>query len=76
MKMLQEGKHYEQLVVVVGPFVRFNRLGYFDYGKKQSRVAALISGVALMAFPYFVTNAYLSLLIGIALPALPFFLKY
>ncbi|MDA8422118.1 MAG: hypothetical protein M0Z89_02165 [Nitrospiraceae bacterium] len=51
-------------------------MGYFVYGKKQSRVAALISGVALMAFPYFVSNAYLSLLIGIALMALPFFLRY
>jgi len=28
-------------------------MGYFVYGKKQSRVAALISGVALMALPFF-----------------------
>ena len=51
-------------------------MGYFVYGKKQSRVVALISGMTLMVFPYFVSNAYLSLLIGIALMALPFFLRY
>jgi hypothetical protein len=51
-------------------------LGYFVYGKKQGRFAALLSGAGLMVFPYFVSNAWLSILIGIALMALPFFWQY
>ncbi len=48
-------------------------LGYFIYGKKQGRAVPMVSGVALMAYPYFVTNSYLTVLIGIVLMALPYF---
>ena len=51
-------------------------MGYFVYGKKQQRAVALISGIALMVFPYFVSSVYLSILIGIVLMALPFFIRY
>lgn len=51
-------------------------LGYFVYGKKQQRGAALFSGIALMTFPYFVSNIFLSLVIGIVLMALPFFVQW
>jgi len=51
-------------------------MGYFVYGKKQQRALALLSGVALMVFPYFVSNVWLSIVIGIALMALPFFIQY
>ncbi len=51
-------------------------LGYFVYGKKQRRGIPLLSGVALMAFPYFVSNSFLIVLIGIVLMALPYFIKY
>jgi hypothetical protein len=51
-------------------------MGYFVYGKKQGRFAALISGVGLIIFPYFVSNVWLSIVIGIALMALPFFWRY
>jgi hypothetical protein len=51
-------------------------MGYFVYGKKQQRVGALLSGVGLMVFPYFVSNVWLSIVIGIALMALPFFIRY
>jgi hypothetical protein len=51
-------------------------LGYFVYGKKQRRGIPLLSGVALMAFPYFVTNSFLMVFIGIVLMALPFFIQY
>ena len=50
-------------------------LGYFVYGKKQGRPVPLISGVALMCYPYFVSNTYLLAAIGAALSALPFVLK-
>jgi len=51
-------------------------MGYFIYGKKQGQVVAMLSGVALMAFTYFVTNAIFIVLIGIMLMALPYFLRY
>ncbi len=50
-------------------------MGYFLYGKKQGRIAALVSGIALMVFPYFVTNWFFIVLIGMALMALPYFVK-
>jgi hypothetical protein len=51
-------------------------MGYFVYGKKQQRVVALLSGVGLMVFPYFISNAWLSIVIGVALMALPYFFRY
>ena len=50
-------------------------LGYFVYGKKQKAVVPLVCGIALMVFPYFVTNTILLVSIGGALMALPYFLK-
>ena len=51
-------------------------MGYFVYGKRQGRAIALVSGMALMVFPYFVTSWYLIVLIGIVLMALPYFARY
>jgi hypothetical protein len=42
-------------------------LGLFMYGKKQSRLPQMVVGVMLMVFPYFVSSAWLVLLIGAAL---------
>jgi len=49
--------------------------GYFSYGKKRSALVPLFVGVALMVFPYFVSNAYLVVLVGIGLMALPYFIR-
>jgi hypothetical protein len=51
-------------------------MGYFVYGKRQQRVAALLSGIGLIVFPYFVSNVWLSMVIGVSLMALPYFLRY
>jgi len=51
-------------------------MGYLIYGKKQHRGIAFLSGVILCAFPYFVSNIFLMLIIGIAFMALPFFIQY
>lgn len=50
-------------------------LGFFIYGKKQQRVVPLICGVALMAFPYFVANTILLVVIGVLLTAIPYFVR-
>jgi hypothetical protein len=50
-------------------------LGYIVYGKKQKAAVPLFCGIALMVFPYFVSNTILLVSIGGALMALPFFLR-
>jgi hypothetical protein len=50
-------------------------LGFFIYGKRQSAIVPLVCGMALMTFPYFISNTLLLVLIGIALMALPYFFR-
>ena len=50
-------------------------LGFFIYGRKQQRVAPLVCGLILMAFPYFVSNTILLVVIGAVLIAAPYFIK-
>jgi len=49
--------------------------GFFLYGKKQRAPVPLTCGLALMLYPYFVTNAYLLVAIGVVLCAVPYFLR-
>ena len=49
--------------------------GYFLYGKKQAAIVPMVCGIALMVFPYFVSNVLLVVVIGIALAALPYFYR-
>lgn len=50
-------------------------LGLFLYGKKQGRVVPLLSGIALMVYPYFVPNTIALVVIGVALSAVPYFYR-
>jgi hypothetical protein len=50
--------------------------GYLIYGRRQQKGIALLSGVALCAFPYFISNIVLLILIGLVLIALPFYVRY
>ena len=50
-------------------------LGFFVYGRKQRRVVPLVCGLALMFFPYFVSNIVLLVIIGIVLMAVPYFVR-
>jgi hypothetical protein len=50
--------------------------GYLIYGRRQQKGIALLSGVVLCAFPYFVSNIVLLILIGLVLIALPFYIRY
>jgi hypothetical protein len=50
-------------------------LGFVIYGRKQRAVVPLICGLALMVFPYFVSNAILLVAIGVALVAIPYFFR-
>jgi len=50
-------------------------LGFFVYGRRQRTVAPLVCGVALMIFPYFVSNTILLVILGVALIAIPYFVR-
>ncbi len=50
-------------------------LGFFIYGKKQQAIVPLVCGLALMVFPYFITNTLALVAIGGALMALPYFFR-
>jgi hypothetical protein len=53
----------------------FSLVGFaaYRYGKKNSEPRQLFLGIALMAYGYFVSNAWISLSIGAVLTLLLFF---
>ncbi|HEY4231337.1 MAG TPA: amino acid transport protein [Thermoanaerobaculia bacterium] len=55
--------------------ILFGLVGFaaFRYGRKNSETRPLIIGIALMAYGYFVTNAWVSLAIGSVLTLALFF---
>jgi hypothetical protein len=50
-------------------------LGYFLYGKNQQVLAPLLSGLALMIFPYFVSSVTALVLIGLVLCVIPYYFR-
>lgn len=50
-------------------------LGFLVYGRRQKAVVPTICGLALMVFPYFISNTILLVVIGVALIALPYFVR-
>jgi len=51
-------------------------VGYFMYGKRQTKFVPLIAGMALCVYPYFVDSVLWLVVIGIALMAAPFLLDF
>jgi hypothetical protein len=49
--------------------------GFFLYGRKQRLPVPLMCGLALMVYPYFVSNNALLVAIGVALIAIPYFVR-
>ncbi|MDE2093032.1 MAG: hypothetical protein KGL99_00225 [Burkholderiales bacterium] len=50
-------------------------VGFFVYGKKQRALVPLVCGLALMVFPYFISNSFLLVIVGLALMAIPYFVR-
>ena len=50
-------------------------VGYFIYGKKQQKLIPLIAGIGLCAFPYFIPNPYVMVIVGAILTAAPWLLR-
>lgn len=55
--------------------VIFGLIGWFAFwhGKKENSARVMLLGIALMGYPYFVSNTILSFAIGLALCAALFF---
>ena len=49
-------------------------IGYFIYGRRQNRKVALLAGIALMVYPYFVSSTLVMIVTGGLLMSLPRFL--
>ncbi len=62
--------------LIISMFCGIVGIAYFRYGKKQQNTIALISGIGLIAFPYFISNLFVIVFIGTVLVILPFFIKY
>jgi hypothetical protein len=58
--------------------ILFSLVGFaaFRYGKKEVEPRPMFLGIALMAYSYFVPNAWVSFAIGAVLTALLFFPAY
>jgi len=50
-------------------------LAYFVYGKKQQRFVPLLCGIALMVYPYFISNTVLLVAVGLMISAVPYFFR-
>ena len=51
-------------------------LAYFVYGKRQQSFVALFCGIGLMAFPYFISNTILLVVVGVGLAVIPYLFRF
>lgn len=49
--------------------------GFFLYGRKQKLPVPLLCGLALMVYPYFISNNALLIAIGVVLMVIPYFVR-
>ncbi|MFO0827078.1 MAG: hypothetical protein U0572_02925 [Phycisphaerales bacterium] len=61
---------------VVGFFTGLVGLGYFMYGKREGKFSAILSGVLLSVYPFFLSNMIALVLVGVAFAAIPFFVDF
>ena len=61
--------------ILVGTIAGLIGSGYLVYGKKQRKVAPMISGALLIVYTYTTDNVWVLLLGGIALCAAPFYFR-
>ena len=50
--------------------------GFFVYGRKQKAAVPMVCGLALMIFPYFISNTIVLVAIGAMLIAVPYFVRF
>jgi hypothetical protein len=57
--------------VITGAF----GFAYFVYGKKQSKMIFMVTGIALMVYPYLFSSVAAMIIIGVILLPLPFLFR-
>ena len=62
--------------IVIATLLGAIGMGYIVYGRKQLHAMAMISGLTLCIFPYFVHQVWLSLPIAAVVMALPRFVDF
>jgi len=50
--------------------------GYFVYGKKQGHLSALLCGIALCVYPWFVEGTFMLVAVGVLLLVAPFLIGF
>jgi hypothetical protein len=50
-------------------------IGYFIYGRRQSKLIPLLCGVALMIYPYFMPNVTALVIVGAIFVVVPYFVR-
>jgi len=66
--------YMDSTTILWGIFFSSIGFGYFIYGKKQSHMVARYTGVALMIYPYFISNTVALVVVGLLLMLLPKYL--
>lgn len=61
---------------VVGIIAGAFGVGYFIYGKRQTKAAPMLAGVLLCIYPYFTDNLFWLCVIGILLLVAPFLVDF
>jgi hypothetical protein len=51
-------------------------MAYIVYGRRQAKFSAVIAGVLLCAYPYFVDSALWTVVVGAVLVAAPFVIDF
>lgn len=49
--------------------------GFLMYAHRQKAPVPLVAGLALVTYPYFVSNTWVLVLVGVALTAVPYFIR-
>ncbi|PIR18140.1 MAG: hypothetical protein COV46_01320 [Deltaproteobacteria bacterium CG11_big_fil_rev_8_21_14_0_20_49_13] len=62
-------------IIMWGLFISMVGLVFLRYGKKTSDAVTILTGLALMIYPYFFSSLGWSIFVGLAICALHYFLK-
>jgi hypothetical protein len=62
--------------LMIGIFTGAIGVGYFMYGKRQTKFVPLLAGMMLCVYPYFVSSAVWLVVVGAALMAAPFLIDF
>jgi len=66
---------FDTNVLIAGMILGAFGMWYLVYGKNQGKIIALICGVVLTVFPFFVTDLYVIWGVGIFCIILPFLIR-